>query len=63
MIQIRNQTKITEMYKFVHPVYKDVQKLFFNKNADVMIEWLSHNRVLLYTKQVIGKDANDEKVL
>jgi len=51
------------MYKFVHPVYKDVQKLFFNKNADVMIEWLSHNRVLLYTKQVIGKDANDEKVL
>lgn len=27
-----------------------------------MIEWLNHNRVMLYTKQVVGKDTRDQKI-
>lgn len=63
MISIKNDIKVDELYYFIHPKYQDYQMLYFNKNADVMIEWLSHNRVLLYVKQVIGYDSVDDKLI
>ena len=47
--------QVLEIFEFTHPKYQEQQFLYLNHEADLMIEWLSHNRVLLYEKQEIGK--------
>lgn len=67
MIRIVDGTHIKEEFQFEHPKYVDEQYLYFNKRCDLMIEWLSHNRVLLYQRQDLGdfgaKDNSQDKVL
>ena len=48
MIEIIDSNKVKLLYTFIHPKYKNSQYLYFNKKANVMIEWLSHNRVFFY---------------
>ena len=63
MLRIVNSVKVQEMYQFMHPRYKDdEQHFYFNRNADVMIEWLAHGRVFLYRKTVLGLDEEDSSV-
>jgi hypothetical protein len=62
LIQIENGNTVKVVYTFIHPKYADKQYLYFSTNKLRMIEWLSHNRVLLYEKVFIGKDDDDPKV-
>jgi len=50
MIEITNSNEVKTLYTFIHPKYQESQQFYFNKEADLMIEWLSHNRVLLYNQ-------------
>jgi len=56
MIQILESKEIKTMYTFIHPRYSEQQLLYFSRNGQLMIEWLTNNRVFLYERQSVGKD-------
>lgn len=63
MIEIIDDMKVQQHFSFTHPKYETEQFLYFNKKMDLMIEWLFDNHVCLYQRQIVGKDAENPKIL
>ena len=47
-------------YSFIHPKHTDEQFFYFNLKMDLMLEWMENGKVILYARQLLGKDPDDQ---
>jgi len=61
LVKIVHEKEVKILRKFIHPVYKTYQRLYFSENYNLMFEELENKIVILYEWYPEGDSLNEGK--